>query len=144
MKNLITIIACFSYLTMFSQVNQSKTKQVKALKIAFITNELALTPDEASRFWPIYNLYDEKVRNLRKEKKIVLNQQDEVQLDKLNDAQALKLLSQVEENEEQGYLLRKKFVTDIKAVVSPVKILKLKKAEDDFNRKLLKQYRAKR
>ncbi|MFZ0598601.1 MAG: sensor of ECF-type sigma factor, partial [Flavobacterium sp.] len=41
------------------------------------------------------------------------------------------------------YLLRDKYNTNLKKVLSAKKILKLKKSEDDFNRKLLQQYRDK-
>jgi len=65
-------------------VNTEKKQQgIDALKVAFISRELDLTPDEAQKFWPIYNQYakdlkntisrgndaldrDEKVLNLRK------------------------------------------------------------------------------
>jgi len=65
-------------------VNTKKKQQgIEALKVAFISRELDLTPDEAQKFWPVYNQYakdlkntigrgndaldrDEKVLNLRK------------------------------------------------------------------------------
>src|SRR5690606_27900162 len=37
--------------------NQRQFEQIEAEKIAFITKELALTPKEAQRFFPIYNQY---------------------------------------------------------------------------------------
>jgi len=46
-------------------------------------------------------------------------------------------------NEDELNQLRKKFVNSLKGVLPSVKIIKLKKAEDDFNRKLLQQYRDK-
>ena len=144
MKHSIVILTFLSFLSMYGQGNENKTKQVLALKVAFITNELALTPSEASQFWPVYNEFDQKIRNLRKQKKVFLNVQDGIQLDKLSEIEALKLLSQIENNDEQVYLIKKKFMNDIQKILSPVKILKLKKAEDDFNRKLLKQYRSKK
>jgi hypothetical protein len=62
---------------------QQKEQNIEALKVAFISRELNLTPDEAEKFWPVYNQYsqelkltikgnpdildrDEKVLNLRK------------------------------------------------------------------------------
>ena len=54
------------------------------------------------------------------------------------------MLAQLESTEDELYQLKKKFVANLKGVISPVKILKLKKAEENFNRKLLKQYRDKK
>jgi hypothetical protein len=50
----------------------------------------------------------------------------------------------MESNDDQLYLNRKKFITSLKGVISPIKILKLKRAEENFNKKLLQQYRENR
>lgn len=33
-------------------------ERMKAAKIAFLTSEMDLTPDEAAKFWPLYNQYE--------------------------------------------------------------------------------------
>ena len=50
----------------------------------------------------------------------------------------------MEKIEEDLFNLRRKFIKDLQGVVSAKKIIKLKKAEEDFNRELLKQMREKR
>ena len=50
----------------------------------------------------------------------------------------------VEKIEEDLFNLKKKFIKDLQGVISAKKIIKLKKAEEDFNRELLKQMREKR
>ena len=47
----------------------------------------------------------------------------------------------MESTEDELYQAKKKFIASLKGVISPLKILKLKKAEEGFNRKLLKEYR---
>jgi hypothetical protein len=64
-------------------------------------------------------------------------------LDKMSERDASTLLSQIENSEEELFNLRNKFSKDLKEVLS-CKIIKLKKAEEDFNRKLLQQYRSKK
>ena len=49
----------------------------------------------------------------------------------------------MENTEDEMYQLRKKFVSNLKDILPPIKIIKLKKVEEDFNRKLLQQYRDK-
>ena len=39
-------------------------ERVEALEIAFISRKLALTPDEAQKFWPIYNEYKRDLRQV--------------------------------------------------------------------------------
>jgi len=36
--------------------------KLKAYQIAFFTNKLKLTPEEAQRFWPIFNKYEDEIR----------------------------------------------------------------------------------
>ncbi|HNP32280.1 MAG TPA: sensor of ECF-type sigma factor [Flavobacterium sp.] len=121
---------------------RKKKEQIKTLKVAFITNELSLTPDEAAKFWPLYNAFEDKQQEIRKQKlKGYLDRMDDDSFDKLSDKDAATILSQMESTEDELYQLKKKFTASLKGVISPVKILKLKKAEENFNRKLLQQYR---
>lgn len=39
--------------------------KLKAYQIAFFTDKLKLTPDEAQRFWPIFNQYEKEIRQNR-------------------------------------------------------------------------------
>lgn len=130
----------------FSQPNfREKKEQIKALKVGFITTELSLTTDEAVKFWPLFNAFEEKQNEIRSHKmKSFINRMDEENLDKLTEKEASALLNQMESNDDQLYLNRKKFITSLKGVISPIKILKLKRAEENFNKKLLQQYRENR
>ncbi|WP_298121292.1 sensor of ECF-type sigma factor [Flavobacterium sp.] len=122
---------------------QQKKEQVKSLKVAYITEELKLTSSEAEKFWPLYNAFEEKQMTLRKDK--LKNYLDRAEnADDLSEKEATTLISQMESAEEELHQLRKKFVASLKGVLPSVKILKLKKAEDEFNRKLLQQYRDKK
>ncbi len=122
----------------------SKKEQIKAAKVAFITNELSLTPTEAEKFWPIFNAFDEKQHEIRRSKFKGLQNRKEVDFDKINEKDAATIVAEMEKNEEDLYLLRKKLITSLKGILPSVKILKLKKAEDEFSRKLLRQYKEKR
>lgn len=151
MKNtkIITVVLFFLSIANFAQGGklrerfQQKKDQVKAMKIAFITSELNLTPDEAAKFWPLFNEFEEKQKAIRQDK--IKNYIDRSQgSDKLTEKEAQNLLNQMETAEEELHQLRKKFVTNLKGVLPATKILKLKKAEEEFSRKLLQEYRNKR
>ena len=111
------------------------------LKVAFITNKLSLTGSEAEKFWPIYNAFEEKQFELKQEKSLVfLNKMDEETLSKMSEKEAASLLAKMESSEEEQYLMRKKLIVSLKPILSQVKIIKLKKALEEFNKKLLLQY----
>jgi Spy/CpxP family protein refolding chaperone len=139
-KIFTTLLLLFSFIG-FTQDDPSKKEQIKALKTAFITTELDLTSAEAEKFWPIYNAFEEKQFELRHEKIRSYQNRLEKDLTTISEKEAAQLLAKIEATEDELHQLRKKFNADIKGVLSAVKIIKLRKAEDNFNRKLLKQYR---
>ena len=147
-KSLLAFILLITTTVSFSQngrLLKQKKEQVKSIKVAYITNELNLTPDEATKFWPLYNEFEEKQNQIRREKlKAHLNRIDDSDFDNLSEKEATTLLAQMESSEDELHLLRKKFIANLKSVLPATKILKLKKAEDGFNKKLLQQIREKR
>jgi hypothetical protein len=145
-RKLYPILFLLISFTFYAQGERMKEKreQIKAMKVAFLTTELNLTSNEAEKFWPIYNTYDDKQFELRHQKmKGFFRKMNDEELDKLSEKEAAVLLNQIESNEEELFQLRKKFISNLKDVLPSVKIIKLKKAEENFSRKLLQQYRDK-
>ncbi|MBC5839572.1 sensor of ECF-type sigma factor [Flavobacterium muglaense] len=143
-KKLLPILFLFTTFSFFAQGENMKEKKekIKALKVAFLTTELDLTAREAQKFWPVYNSYDDDQFEIRHQKmKAYINQMNDAALDKISERDALNLLNKIEDTDQELYLLRKKFSKDLQEILPAVKILKLKKSEEDFNRKLLHQYR---
>lgn len=144
-KRILPIIFLLISTFSFSQPSDEKREQIKQLKVAFITTELNLTTDEAAKFWPIYNTFDEKQFEIRHDKmRSFRKRMDAESVDKMSEKEAAALLAQMEDTEEKMFQLRKKLNSDLRPIIGSVKILKLKKAEDDFNRKLIKQIKEKR
>lgn len=123
---------------------KEKRDQIKAMKVAFLTTELNLTSIEAEKFWPVYNAYDDKQFELRHQKmKTYAKKLNDGSLDNMSDREALAFLNQIESTDEEQYVIRKKFNSALRNILPPTKILKLRKSEVDFDRKLLQQYRNK-
>jgi hypothetical protein len=143
-NKLLLIILFLLSIHVFAQPPRGEKKeQIKALKVGFITTELDLTTDEASKFWPIYNSFEDKQFELRHQKMRSFHGRMDSDLDKISEKEAAALLAQMENNQEELHQIRKKFIASLKGVLPSVKIIQLKKAEEDFNRKLLQQYRDK-
>ncbi|MBC7848879.1 MAG: hypothetical protein H7Y31_04045 [Chitinophagaceae bacterium] len=64
MKRYILIVALFLGIAFqgWSQDDDKGGGRIEALKIAYLTKKLNLTPEEAQRFWPVYNKYADDVR----------------------------------------------------------------------------------
>jgi hypothetical protein len=145
-KNIFTILLLSLSISFYAQGKKmlEKKEQIYALKVAFITNNLSLTSTEAEKFWPIYNSFEQKQFELKRQKSIFfIKKMNDETLNKMSDKEALAVLIQMEASEDEMFQLRKKLIITLKNILSPVKIIKLKKAEEEFNKKLLQQYRDK-
>lgn len=140
---ILLFLLSFSFYAQNDKIDEKREK-IKAFKVSFLTTELELTPAEAEKFWPIYNAFDDKQYELRHEKmKTYLRKLNDDNVNSLSEKEAATLLSQIESTDKELYFLREKYMSNLRKVLSAKKILKLKKSEDDFNRKLLKQYKEK-
>jgi Spy/CpxP family protein refolding chaperone len=54
---------------MEERMSKEKRAQLESFKIQFITKKLNLTPEEAEKFWPIYNEQKDATRKLMQERK---------------------------------------------------------------------------
>lgn len=145
-KNILSTLCFLISFSFYAQNGNidDKREKVKEYKVAFLTTELELTSSEAEKFWPIYNAYDDKQYELRHDKmKTYLKKLNDDNINSISEKEAATLLSQIESTDKELYVLKEKYTQNLKKVLSAKKILKLKKSEDDFNRKLLKQYRDK-
>ena len=141
-KTLLITLFLLSIHSFAQESMEDKKEQIRSLKVGFITNELSLTTEEAAKFWPIYNAFDDKQYELKSKKmKAFKSRMNDDDLDKMSEKEAASLLAQMENSEDDLYQLRKRFIANLKGVLPAKKIIKLKKAEEDFKRKLLQQYR---
>lgn len=139
MKNLLLLIGLFFTSSFFAQDDE----QIYALKVSYFTSELNLSCTEAERFWPVYNRNTQKYNSLKdgiwKSIKNRLNR-----IDELTDEESIQLLEDYTNYHDERLIYRLDFIEELKGVISAKKIMKLKKAEYNFNKKLLKQYRSKK
>jgi hypothetical protein len=143
-KQILPILLLLSSFSFYAQSENMKEKKekIKALKVAFLTTELDLTAKEAEKFWPVYNSFDDRQFDIRHTKmKAYKTRMNELALDKMSEKEASILLTQMQNTDEELYLLRKDFTQSLKKVLPAIKIVKLRVSEEDFNRKLLHQYR---
>ena len=126
-------------LTGQSQDNPNQQK-IKALKIAFFTERLELSPEEASVFWPIYNKYEQEKERLRNmEIKEVRNRI--AATNSFSESQAKEILNRYIAIEEEQEELDKNFYREMETSLSASKTLQLFRAEHEFRRRLLKEFR---
>ncbi|MCB0426351.1 MAG: hypothetical protein KDD16_03435 [Mangrovimonas sp.] len=133
------LITVFLAITTF--VNAQNRDKLKALKIAFITERLDLTQSEAQKFWPIYNAFEEKEREFRRDN---FMERRNLKWEDLTEEDAQKLIDDFIKNEDEMHAHRQKFIADLRKVLPAKKIILLKKTEDDFKQEMLEQYKMRR
>ncbi|HZG01715.1 MAG TPA: Spy/CpxP family protein refolding chaperone, partial [Chitinophagales bacterium] len=120
-----------------------RKEKIEALKIGFITQELDLTPDEAQKFWPVYNRYEDELKALRKSRKTeMMNMR--LNIDSLSDAEVSKAIDNELSFQQQEVELRKKYVSEFRKVLPTKKVARLLRAEQQFKLKLLQEVRDRR
>ena len=115
MKKIISVLVILGWLITpgMAQVRQQQRQGggLEAMKIAFITKRLDLSPEEAERFWPVYNKYAAEVRQAYL---VYRDHQNELELD------------------ESLLNIRKKYSTEFSRALPPEKVNLFFRAERDF------------
>ncbi|MBM3435981.1 MAG: sensor of ECF-type sigma factor [Bacteroidetes bacterium] len=121
-----------------SPVPDEKKQKIKAHKIAYITERLQLTPQEAEKFWPVYNEHEAIMEKFHKEfrKSHMFEPSD---IDVMSDDDAHKLISDHFQHEQQAFDIRKEFIGKLGGVIPAKKILMLMEAEKDFKVELMRK-----
>ncbi|MEY4963451.1 MAG: hypothetical protein RLZZ323_770 [Bacteroidota bacterium] len=144
LSRILPILVLFTTFNFYAQSERMKEKieQIRAMKVAFLTTELDLTSSEAEKFWPVYNAFEDKQFELRHQKMgAFIKKIKDGSVNQMSEKEANTFLNQMESNDEELFMLRKKLTASLRSVLPASKIIKLKKSEEDFNRKLLRQYR---
>lgn len=138
-----TLILLLLTAALRTAAQDDRKEKIEALKIGFITQELDLTPDEAQKFWPVYNRYEDELKALRKSRKTeMMNMR--LNIDSLSDAEVSKAIDNELSFQQQEVELRKKYVSEFRKVLPTKKVARLLRAEQQFKLKLLQEVRDRR
>lgn len=129
----ITLIGTASY------AQRPDYEKIKTLKVAFITEKLALSSNEATAFWPIYNEYETKLRELYKKRGE--NMRKYRKLETYTEKQASTQLNNHFSFEDDKNQLMQAYFTKMSKHISVKKTFRLIRAEEEFKRELIQQYR---
>jgi hypothetical protein len=140
MRTIITILLVSLSLHSFSQ-DGNRRERIKALKVAYLTEQLELSTTEAQKFWPVYNDFEEKEQQLRKEN---YSKRKETDVESLSEQEAKKMIEDMILSEKKKQELRETFIKDLQKFLSSKKIIKLKLAEDQFNKKMFEEFKKRR
>lgn len=140
MKTLVTLLLALLTLPAMAQLQEGQKDRIKAVKIAFLTERLDLSAEEAQKFWPIYNKYSDDMDELR------IKERNEMflpvnSLARMGEEEAGELLDNFIDIEEKRLEGQRKLIRDLRKTISSRRVLQLFKAEREFNKRMLQQLR---
>lgn len=118
-------------------------ERLRAERVAFFTEKLQLTSQEAEKFWPVFNDYDNRKDKLNNEKR-TLALYIERNSDNMSQQEIDESLSKYMAIQQKEYELGKEFHEKFLAILSPRKVLKLYVAENQFRQHLLERLKEQR
>jgi hypothetical protein len=87
--------------------HEQRGQNIEALKIAFISKELNLTPQEAEKFWPLYNQYSTELKAAFKDNHNIIERDENVlNIRKRYNGQFIKIIGPERTNNLFGAELR--------------------------------------
>ena len=143
MKQVTIIIALLLSVSFMQAQNkkEEKLEKVRSQKIAFLTQKMNLSPDEAQVFWPVYNEFSTQKKELNKKKRDVMVELKQ-KWDSATDAQKEAVADQMIAFRMEEANLDQSYHAQFKDVLPIDKVLKLYQAELQFKNYLMKQIRS--
>jgi hypothetical protein len=120
--------------------NSERIERYKAEKIAYMTENLNLTPAEAQNFWPIYNEF-EKERFSSQGKRHELDRKIMGVGDSITDKDILELNRSLVQSFQDEADVVKKYNEKLMKVLPARKVLLIYKAENQFRMEMIRKYR---
>jgi Spy/CpxP family protein refolding chaperone len=109
--------------------------QLENAKIAFITNRVSLTQDQAQKFWPLYNEFSAKRREINRNGRLLRRDVTEG----MTDQQIRDNLTQSFAMRQQELNLEKDYFDKFQKVISMRQVAQLFQAERDFTKEVIKR-----
>lgn len=142
MKNILLILVVFVFTTTTVEAQKMNRERIKLLKISYITDAINLTPTEAEKFWPVYNLYTNEIQILKRTLDVEMYRNIKMAggIENISEIEAQKTLDQMLDLEQQIGDNKTNMIKDLSKIISAKKIVKLQRAERDFNRQILQEF----
>lgn len=134
MKKYILTIVTLLFVTEISLAQRPGERydpeKLQAARVAFITSRLDLKPEQAEKFWPVYNQFnDNRETYLREIRKL-----SDLRSGDISESDAKKRIEQRFELQRKVLSEEEKFMSDLSKVISYNQILKLNGLARDFTR----------
>lgn len=112
-------------------------EKLESARVAFITTRLDLKPEQAEKFWPIYNLFDDTREKSLKE----MSELGKIKDVQLSEAEAKARIAKKFELQRKLIADEEKFVKDLSSVLTYNQIIQLNGLSREFARHIYQRRR---
>ena len=138
MKYLRTHLLLFAFflIAVSSQAQghrEERMEKIDAARTAYLTDKMNLTTEQSQKFWPIYNEYDAKRKELRKKGRPFRGESMET----LTDAQVKEQINTMFDTRQKELNLQKEYADKFQKVISVRQLAAMYKGEREFMKVLL-------
>lgn len=137
-KAIVSTVMIFGLIAGATAQREAGAERIEAFKVAFFTQKLQLTTEEAQAFWPLYNEYERKREELRKAMK------PDTRPELMSDEELRAHLYKQLDTEAQLVALRRAYFEKFMEVLPLRKVAMIPQAEQQFKRRLLEELRRRR
>lgn len=150
MKKFIAFTTClFAAVLLFAQPQgkpsdeqrKKEWERIQAEKIAFITQELDLTPEEAQVFWPVYNQCWKEAHAANKTMRAAFGEFRDKKADELSDKELEKKVDAYVQAYKAANQVLSDWYPKFKQVLPIRKVAKLYQAEEAFQQRMINNLR---
>jgi len=141
MKKLLIILFVGFFSLASAQEEKNVRSKIESARIGLITERLNLTPEQAEKFWPLYNEYRQKNNALKNEYQQAKRNMGESDP---SEEQQRELLNLGLKLKERKVTLEKNYSQRMMNVISAQQLMSLRQAEEDFRRMLIEQIQKRR
>jgi hypothetical protein len=148
MKRLLTFMLLAVWMTVGAQnpadhapVDPKAMEKINSLRIAYLTEKLELTPEQAERFWPVYREFSQERMKIRNEVKMARQGIDPVNPDPAKQQELVDLDLKARQRELD---LEKDYSNRLLKVISAQQLMNLRKGEREFGEIVRQQIQQRR
>jgi len=123
------------------QQDPKAQERINNLRIAYLTEKLGLTSEQAEKFWPVYREFAQERSKLRNELRDAQRGIDPNNPDPRKQEELVNLGLKIRQRELE---LEKDYSDRLLKVISAQQVLNLRRAEQDFREMLLNQIQQRR
>ena len=116
---------------------QARKENMEAQKIAFLTSKANLTSEEAARFWPVYNKFEDEKRNIKRLLRAELNDTKK-DFATLSDAEVERNMVDMLDLRQKEIDLERRSFQEFKKVLPVKKVALIIAGEKEFYQQVLK------